>query len=94
MIIKPTDAQIKIFDNKISFFNLGGLYGNITEEELHTDDYRGTRNKQIAEAFILQTIRKYGSGFIFVFVKIAEYPWHSLCLVPQGFFELEYKVQK
>ena len=62
----PTDIQIRIYDNSITFFNPSGLYGNITEEELKTDSYQAsTRNKQIAESFYLTNdIEKYGSGFI------------------------------
>jgi ATP-dependent DNA helicase RecG len=71
-----TDVQIKIFDQKITFFNPGGLYGNITEEELHTDTYQAsTRNKQLAEAFYLtHDIEKYGSGFIRIRQAIVNYP--------------------
>jgi ATP-dependent DNA helicase RecG len=71
-----TDVQIKIFDQKITFFNPGGLYGNITVEELLTDTYQAsTRNKQIAEAFYLtHDIEKYGSGFIRIRQAIANYP--------------------
>jgi len=71
-----TDVQIKIFDQKITFFNPGGLYGNITEKELLTDTYQAsTRNKQIAEAFYLtHDIEKYGSGFIRIRQAIANYP--------------------
>jgi ATP-dependent DNA helicase RecG len=72
----PTDVQIKIFDQKITFFNPGGLYGNITAEELLTDNYQAsTRNKQIVEAFYLtHDIEKYGSGFIRIRQAIAAYP--------------------
>ena len=72
----PTDVQIKIFDNGISFFNPSGLYGDITEEDLKTDNYRAsTRNKQIAEAFYLtKDIEKYGSGFIRIRKEIEHYP--------------------
>jgi ATP-dependent DNA helicase RecG len=71
-----TDVQIKIFDQKITFFNPGGLYGNITEKELLTDTYQAsTRNKQIAEAFYLtHDIEKYGSGFVRIRKAIANYP--------------------
>ena len=71
-----TDVQIKIFDQKIYFFNPGGLYGNITEQDLLTDTYHAsTRNKQIAEAFYLtHDIEKYGSGFIRIRQAIANYP--------------------
>ena len=72
----PTDVQIKIFDNSISFFNPSGLYGNITIEDLQTDKYRAsTRNKQLAEAFYLtKDIEKYGSGFFRIRKNIADYP--------------------
>jgi ATP-dependent DNA helicase RecG len=72
----PSDVQIKIFDQQIVFFNPGGLYGNITEEELYTDIYRAsTRNKQLAEAFYLtHDIEKYGSGFIRIRNAIRNYP--------------------
>lgn len=72
----PSDIQIKIFDQEIIFYNPGGLYGNINEEELHTDVYRAsTRNKQLAEAFYLtHDIEKYGSGFIRVRKAIEKYP--------------------
>jgi ATP-dependent DNA helicase RecG len=71
-----TDVQIKIFDHKITFFNPGGLYGDLTEEDLKTDSYQAsTRNKQLAEAFYLtHDIEKYGSGFIRIRQAIANYP--------------------
>ena len=71
-----TDIQIKVFDDKITFFNPGSLYGNITMRDLLTDTYRAsTRNKQIAEAFYLTNdIEKYGSGFIRVRKAIENYP--------------------
>ena len=72
----PTDIQIRIYDNSITFFNPSGLFGNITEEALGTDSYQAsTRNKQIAEAFYLTNeIEKYGSGFIRIRKAIADYP--------------------
>lgn len=95
----PTDIQIKVYDNSITFFNPSGLYGNITEEELNTDSYQAsTRNKQIAEAFYLTNdIEKYGSGFIRIRKSIAEYPtmkfeFHNL---GHGFLtEFNYENQK
>jgi len=94
-----TDVQIKIFDQKITFFNPGGLYGNLTEEDLKTDSYQAsTRNKQLAEAFYLtHDIEKYGSGFIRIRQAIANYPtmifnFHTL---GQGFLaEFSYSEQK
>ena len=62
----PVDIQIKIFDNSITFFNPGKLFGDLTIEKLKGDDYQSrARNKLIAEAFYLtRDIEKYGSGFI------------------------------
>ncbi|MBQ7459230.1 MAG: putative DNA binding domain-containing protein [Bacteroidales bacterium] len=72
----PTDVQIKIFDQRIEFFNPSGLFGNITEESLATDTYKAsTRNKQIAEAFYLtKDIEKYGSGYIRIRKELLAYP--------------------
>ena len=97
--LSPTDVQIKIFDNSISFFNPSGLYGNITEEDLSTDAYRAsTRNKQIAEAFYLtKDIEKYGSGFTRVRREIAAYPSMKFQYrnAGYGFFaEFNYERQK
>jgi len=72
----PTDIQIKIFDNAITFFNPGKLYGGLTIEDLKTDSYQShTRNKLIAEAFYLtRDIEKYGSGYLRVRKEVADYP--------------------
>ena len=71
----PIDTQIKIFDKKITIFNPGRLYGDITIAKLKTDSYQAqTRNKLIAEAFYLTgDIEKYGSGYIRVREEIASY---------------------
>jgi ATP-dependent DNA helicase RecG len=95
----PTDVQIKIFDNSISFFNPSGLYGSITEEDLKTDNYRAsTRNRQIAEAFYLtKDIEKYGSGFLRIRRELVNYPTmvFSYRNAGYGFFsDLSYTVQK
>ena len=62
----PVDIQLKIFDNAITFFNPGKLFGDLTVEKLMSDDYQSrTRNKLVAEAFYLtRDIEKYESGFI------------------------------
>ena len=72
----PTDIQIKIFDNAITFFNPGKLYGGLTVEDLKTDSYQSrTRNRLIAEAFYLtRDIEKYGSGYLRVRKALREYP--------------------
>jgi len=72
----PVDIQLKIFDNAITFFNPGRLFGDLTVEKLKSDDYQSrTRNKLVAEAFYLtRDIEKYGSGFIRVRGEIGSYP--------------------
>jgi ATP-dependent DNA helicase RecG len=72
----PIDIQIKIFDDSITFFNPGKLYGDLTIEQLKSDHYQSrTRNKLIAESFYLtKDIEKYGSGYIRVRREISEYP--------------------
>ncbi|PIY04619.1 MAG: ATP-dependent DNA helicase, partial [Bacteroidetes bacterium CG_4_10_14_3_um_filter_31_20] len=72
----PVDIQIKIFDNKISMFNPGELYGNITIEDLQHDDYQASaRNKLIVEAFYLTgDIEKYGTGYRRIREALKNYP--------------------
>ena len=55
---------IKIFDDRIEFFNPGKLYGNLTIKDLLSDNYTSqTRNKLIAKAFKeAGLIERYGSG--------------------------------
>jgi len=74
--LSPIDIQIKIFDSKITFFNPGKLFGNLSIEALQKDNYQAyARNKLIAEAFYLTgDIEKYGSGFIRIRKEIQEYP--------------------
>lgn len=72
----PSDIQVKIFDNKITIFSPGRLYGGLTIEDLQTDHYQShLRNKLIAEAFYLTgNIEKYGSGFIRIRKELETYP--------------------
>ena len=95
----PSDVQIKIFDNKISFFNPGNLYGGLTLEALRTDSYSSqTRNKLIAEAFYLtKEIEKYGSGYIRIRKEISLYETMTFNYKEMGsgfLVELEYTEQK
>ena len=95
----PSDVQIKIFDNKISFFNPGNLYGGLTLDDLKTDSYSSrTRNKLIAEAFYLtKEIEKYGSGYIRIRKEISQYETMTFNYkeIGNGFLaELEYTEQK
>ncbi len=89
--------QIKIFDNSIRFFNPSGLYGNITERTLKTDNYQAsTRNKQISEAFYLtKDIEKYGSGFIRIRKAISQYPTMKFLFEDAGYgFTVEFSYTK
>jgi ATP-dependent DNA helicase RecG len=72
----PSDIQIKIFDDRITFFSPGKLYGGLTIEDLKTDHYQShLRNKLIAEAFYLtKNIEKYGSGFIRIREELESHP--------------------
>lgn len=97
--MSPVDVQIKIFDNRITFFNPGSLYGGLTLQELKGDNYQAyARNKLIAEAFYLTgDIEKYGSGFLRIRQEISTYPSMKLDFeeLPRGFLvTLSYTEQK
>ena len=66
---------IKIFDDRIEFFNPGKLYGNLTIKDLITDNYTSqTRNKLIAKAFKeIGLIERYGSGIKRIFTICQDY---------------------
>ena len=57
---------IKIFDNRIEFYNPGNLYGGITVQDLLSGNYTSkSRNKLIAKAFKeVGMIERYGSGIM------------------------------
>nr|WP_305908267.1 ATP-binding protein [Methylomarinum sp. Ch1-1]MDP4521086.1 ATP-binding protein [Methylomarinum sp. Ch1-1] len=59
-----SDSVIKIFDDRMEFYNPGGLYDDLTVEQLITNNYQSkTRNKLIAMMFKeCGLIEKYGSG--------------------------------
>ena len=58
------DSTIKIFDDRIEFFNPGKLLDDLTVEKIKTGKYKSyLRNKQVASIFKeLELIEKYGSG--------------------------------
>ena len=58
------NSIIKIFDNRIEFFNPGKLYDGLTIEELESGNYSSrTRNRAVARAFKeAGIIERYGSG--------------------------------
>ncbi|MCP3888335.1 MAG: ATP-dependent DNA helicase, partial [Desulfobulbaceae bacterium] len=72
----PSDIQIKIFDDSITIFSPGKLYGGLQIEDLSTDNYQShLRNKLIAESFYLTgIIEKYGSSFIRIRKELESYP--------------------
>ena len=86
--LSPIDIQIKIFDNSISFYNPGGLFGNLTINDLKKDNYRANaRNKLIAEAFYLTgDVEKYGTGFIRIRKEIGDYRTMVLILMKFEWF--------
>ena len=71
-----SDIQIKIFDDHITIYSPGLLYGGLKLEELQLDNYKSRlRNKLVAEAFYLTgNIEKYGSGFIRIRKAMSDYP--------------------
>ena len=58
------DSTIKVFDERIEFFNPGTLLEDLTVEKIKSGNYKShLRNKQIASIFKeLNLIEKYGSG--------------------------------
>ena len=97
--LSPSDIQIKIFDQSITFYNPGKLYGDISIEDLKKDAYTSKlRNKLIAESFYLtKDIEKYGTGFFRVRKEIKQYPTMTFQYQEQvgGFVtELAYTAQK
>lgn len=72
----PIDVQIKVFDDGVTIFNPGRLFGRLTIEDLAGDDYQSSaRNKLIAESFYLSgDIEKYGSGYVRMRKELRKYP--------------------
>jgi len=66
---------VKIFDDRIEFYNPGKLYGGITVQDLLSGNYTSmSRNKLIAKAFKeVGVIERYGSGIIRVRKICREY---------------------
>ncbi len=66
---------VKIFDDRIEFYNPGKLYGGITINDLLSGNYSSkTRNKLIARAFMeVGLIERYGSGIMRIQKICVEY---------------------
>lgn len=86
---------IKIFDDRMEFFNPGTLYGGITIENLISGNYSSkTRNKLIAKVFKESgLIEQYGSGIMRVRRICREYGLHEPLFqeMQQGFKVTLYK---
>lgn len=70
-----TGSIIKIYDDRIEFFNSGGLYGNLSKEDLLSFNYQSqVRNKLITKSFKeIGKVDRYGSGIKRVFTTCDNY---------------------
>jgi len=86
--------NVKVFDNKIEFYNPGRLPNNITVEDLLSNNYKSTpRNKLIADFFkSLGFIEKYGSGIrrIVDYFKAENLPVPEFRNISDGFMVTTY----
>ena len=84
-----SDSIVKIFNDKIEFYNPGRLPENISVEDLLSNNYKSTpRNKKIAEFFKdLGLIEKYGSGIgrIIGYFKEEDLPLPKFENISDGF---------
>src|SRR3990170_1866068 len=91
----PADSIIKVYDDKIEFFNPGKLPDGLTITRLLKGDYVSiARNKKIAEAFkSAGLIEKYGSGIKRILNGFKEYglPTPEFREMSSGFMVTVYK---
>ena len=89
---------IKIYDNRIEFYNPGGLYGDLTEQELLKFNYQPqARNKLIAKAFKeIGKVERYGSGVKRIFTICENYGIipPQINTKPNSFEVILYKARK
>ncbi len=84
-----SDSIVKVFDNKIEFYNPGRLPDTISIQDLLSNTYRSTpRNKLLADFFKdLGLIEKYGSGIqrIINYFKEEQLPTPEFQNISDGF---------
>ena len=89
-----SDSVVKVFNDKIEFYNPGRLPENISIQDLKENNYKSTpRNKAIAEFFKnLGWIEKYGSGIgrIINYFKEENLPLPEFKLQGEGFLVTVY----
>ena len=89
---------MKIFDNRIEFYNPGKLPDSITVEDLLSNNYKSTpRNKLMADFFkSLGLIEKYGSGIqrIVEYLNRWELPQPEFRNISDGFMVTIFSNQK
>ena len=87
--MSSSDSIVKIFNDKIEFYNPGRLPDNITVEDLLSNNYKSTpRNKSVADFFKnIGWIEKYGSGIgrIRNYFKEASLPEPKFGNISNGF---------
>lgn len=93
-----SDSLVKIFDDRIEFYNPGKLPESITVEDLLANQYKSTpRNKLIADfCKSLGLIEKYGSGIrrIIEYFDGADLPMPDFRNISDGFMVTVYAAQK
>jgi len=72
---ESSGSIIKIYDDRIEFYNPGGLYGGLTLNQLLEFNYKPkSRNKMLAKAFkLIGKVEKYGSGIKRIFTICNNY---------------------
>ncbi len=89
-----SDSIVKVFADKIEFYNPGRLPEDITINDLLTNQYRSTpRNKLMADVLKnIGVIEKYGSGIqrIINLFKSENQPIPTFCNISEGFMVTAY----